>query len=275
MTTLQFPHQPAPVIRPAKMLPPVTLAPAVSLARLIRVELRKFTDTRASRWLLGLMGVATVMIAAICAGYLDSINKMLDTSSWAASNAFISLPIGLLLPVVAILVFTQEWTQRTSLTTFTLEPRRGRVLLAKATVVLLVGVLGWLLILAATAVTAAIGGAVHDLTIDWSLHHLPVTNLLITTLLGMAMGSAFALALKNTPAAIVLYFVLPSVFTMASIAPGMAGTILRWLDSGMNWSRFFTPMSGTDWAKAAVCFSVWILIPATIGVIRNLRSEAK
>ena len=39
--------------------------------------------------------------------------------------------ITLLLPIVGILLVTSEWSQRTAQVTFTLVPRRGRVLAAK------------------------------------------------------------------------------------------------------------------------------------------------
>ena len=40
-------------------------------------------------------------------------------------------PQGFLLPVMGILLVTQEWTQRTGMVTFTLEPHRGKVIAAK------------------------------------------------------------------------------------------------------------------------------------------------
>ena len=39
--------------------------------------------------------------------------------------------LGYFLPVLLILMVTSEWSQRTGLTTFTLEPHRGRVVGAK------------------------------------------------------------------------------------------------------------------------------------------------
>ena len=45
----------------------------------------------------------------------------------------------MLLPILGIMAATAEWTQRTGLVTFTLEPRRGRVVLAKALAALVLG----------------------------------------------------------------------------------------------------------------------------------------
>ena len=46
--------------------------------------------------------------------------------------AAIGFPMSVILPMVAILSVTSEWTQRSGLTTFTLVPHRGRVIAAKA-----------------------------------------------------------------------------------------------------------------------------------------------
>ena len=62
----------------------------------------------------------------------------------------IGVPMTILLPVVAILSVTGEWSQRAGLTTFTLVPHRGRVIRAKLVVTLAIGV-------ASMAVALAIG----------------------------------------------------------------------------------------------------------------------
>ncbi len=264
----------APAIRPARMLPTVTLAPRVSLGRLIQVELRKLTDTRASRWLLGLVAIGAVGAAVVCALYLPTLNRALGDQKWTNPLSFIALP-AMLLPVVAILVFTQEWSQRTCLTTFTLEPRRGLVLAAKGIVVMALGVAGWAAMLALTAASSAIGGALGSLSTDWSMHHWPVTALLVNQLLMMANAGALALLLMNSPAAIALFFVLPNLISAVTIAPGAVGKAASWINFSAAWDKLFTPMSSTDWAKAGLCFVLWIIIPVVIGLIRNLRAEAK
>ena len=48
-------------------------------------------------------------------------------------------PQKILLPVLGILAITSEWSQRTGLVTFTLAPNRGRVLLAKVTATVILG----------------------------------------------------------------------------------------------------------------------------------------
>src|SRR3712207_8360666 len=50
----------------------------------------------------------------------------------------IGVPMTVILPIIAVLSVTSEWSQRSGLATFTLVPHRGRVLLAKAMAVVLV-----------------------------------------------------------------------------------------------------------------------------------------
>ncbi len=83
------------------------------------------TDTKAGLWLLIVIGAVTVIInAAFLIWGPDDLtfNDFLQ---------FSGMPQGILLPVLAVLLVTQEWGQRTGLVTFSLVPHRGRVLVAK------------------------------------------------------------------------------------------------------------------------------------------------
>ena len=70
--------------------------------------------------------------------------------AWAPREQFtysqfmlaIGMPMTVILPIIAALSVTAEWSQRTGLATFTLVPHRGRVLLAKAVASVLVAVRG-------------------------------------------------------------------------------------------------------------------------------------
>jgi ABC-type transport system involved in multi-copper enzyme maturation permease subunit len=106
----------------------------IPFGRLMRVELRKAFDTRAGRWLIGVTAglalVADLLIAIIVAAQ----DEALAYGDLVAGAAF---TCSVLLPVVGIMLVTSEWSQRTAMTTFALEPRRMRVVSAK----LLAGVL--------------------------------------------------------------------------------------------------------------------------------------
>ena len=115
--------------------PSSTLGP-IPFPRLVRVEWAKATDTRAARWLLALVALSTaaMMLAPVLAP--TSFDQ-----TYASYLGVAALALAILLPVVAILMLTGEWSQRTAFTTFTQEPRRIRVVNAKlaASMVLEIG----------------------------------------------------------------------------------------------------------------------------------------
>ena len=110
-------------------------AARVPLARLVRVELRKSFDTRSGRWLLSGLGLAALLTTG-------AIIAWAPTSQLAYSEftLAIGVPMTIILPIIAVLSVTSEWSQRSGLATFTLAPHRGRVLLAKAVAAVLVTV---------------------------------------------------------------------------------------------------------------------------------------
>jgi ABC-type transport system involved in multi-copper enzyme maturation permease subunit len=120
----------------------------IPFSRLVRAELRKLTDTRASRLLLIGMAVATPIIIAV----LLFVAAPRDLNY----TRFVDLaqtPQKFVLPALAILAVTSEWSQRTGLITFTLVPGRGRVLRAKAAAALGLG----LALIAIAFAVAAVG----------------------------------------------------------------------------------------------------------------------
>jgi hypothetical protein len=103
----------------------------IPFSRLVRAELRKLTDTRASRWLLLAIAAATPVVIAV----MLAVAAPRDLT-YAKLVDFTATPQKLLLPALGILAMTSEWSQRTGLVTFTLVPSRRRVLLAKGTATL-------------------------------------------------------------------------------------------------------------------------------------------
>ncbi len=102
--------------------------PGIPFSRLVRVELRKLVDTRAGFWLTASIGViaAIIMVAMLIANRSTPENLNLGEFF-----GLMNIPTAIILPILAILLVTGEWSQRTALTTFTLEPRRERVIGAK------------------------------------------------------------------------------------------------------------------------------------------------
>lgn len=243
---------------------------AVGLARLVRVEWRKQVDTRAGFWLLTSIGlvVAAVMVILL---FVQGGNH-----AYAAYFSATATPLGILVPIVGILAATAEWSQRTGLTTFALEPRRGRVVLAKTLASLVTAAL-------AMVVSLALGALVHGLAIgfrgahaDWTLSWSLVGGMALLIAVGLLQGVGFGLALLNTPAAIVAYLVLPTVWSILGTLVDWLHDAAQWLDMGSTTQPLLEgSMSGQQWGQLGTSVAVWVALPLTVGVWRVLPSELK
>ena len=91
----------------------------IPLSRLIRVEMRKLVDTRAGFWLIASIGLITL---AVMIGLLAGNRNKPENLSFGEIFGLMNIPTAIILPVMAILLVTGEWSQRTALTTFAMEP---------------------------------------------------------------------------------------------------------------------------------------------------------
>ena len=124
----------------------------VPLTRIIAVEIRKMLDTRSGFWLIAI----TAVLAAT--GVIIWVpDSELTYSTFATAIRF---PVIVILPLIAILAVTSEWSQRTGLTTFALVPHRGRVVTAKAASAVLVAIAAMALTFAVGAVGNLLGAAI-------------------------------------------------------------------------------------------------------------------
>ena len=135
-----------PVVRPR------AVTPRIPLARLTRVELRKMFDTRSGFWLM-----ASLLITALLATAGVILWAPDSDLTYTTFVSAIRFPMAVILPLIAILSITSEWSQRSGLTTFTLVPHRSRVIGAKAISSVAVGVVATLLALAIGALAAPAG----------------------------------------------------------------------------------------------------------------------
>ena len=187
--------------------PPASDIARVPFARLVRVELRKMYDTRAGRWLLIAIGLATLAGVALFLFFAPP-----DELTYNNFVGVTATPQAFLLPVLGILVVTSEWSQRTGLVSFTLEPVRGRILWAKVGAVVILGVVAVALLLGLAALGNALAVSTQGGSGDWSFGAEGLRDVTILQLTGILSGLAFGMILLNSAAAIVLSFVLPTAF---------------------------------------------------------------
>ncbi|MGH3412611.1 MAG: hypothetical protein ACRDPH_05995 [Marmoricola sp.] len=240
----------------------------IPMRRLVGVEMRKMADTRAGRWLLIAIAVIAVLVTA---GFF--IWGKPSEQTFLSLMGYGGIPLGVLLPVLGILLVTQEWGQRTALVSFTQVPHRGRVLVAKVAAALLFALAAMVIIGIVAAVLAPLGGAAHpfhDVSVGLLL------RLLLGIELGVVWGLAFGGALLSSAFAIVLYFLVPTIISIVSNIWTAVADKMIWIDLNTSSSHLYTDhVSGKDWAHMGTGFLVWIAIPAGIGIWRVLRSEVK
>jgi ABC-2 type transport system permease protein len=242
-----------------------TSAPGqIPFARLVRVEWAKATDTLAARWLLALVALSTAGMMLV-----PLISPTTVHQTYASYLRAASLGLNILLPVVAILLFTGEWSQRSVMTTFTQEPRRIRVLNAKLVVSLMLGGGGAIFGAAITAVGLGLASA-SGRSLEPNLSVGAITGYLLYVLLNVLAAVALGALLQSSAAAIAASFALPATFA----ALGRASTLVsNWIDMSGPWNWVLK----NDWAghvpQILVSIVFWVAVPLAAGVVRTIRRD--
>ena len=193
--------------------------------------------------------------------------------SWISTASTVGGVFGTFLGLLSVLTLTGKWSQRTAMTTFALEPRRGRVLAAKGAVL---GLATTLLIAVALASGAAVvaGLRAGGLTASWDLPASQLGGLAAMTFFNIATGAAFGLLLLHSAAGLVAFLAVPMLWglvdsvamvwePLSQVAPWLVpisstlalqnGTIAG--SSGGNWPS--PPCCGSHcrqpWGRGAGC----------------------
>ena len=251
---------------PVQSAPPAQFAP-VPFTALLRAEGRKATSTRAARWLLAAIAVITIGGLAIPLTFPDQV-----TQSWASYLTWAGLGLSRLLPIVLMLAMTAEWSQRTALTTFTQEPRRGRVLAAKIVTGLGISLVGAAYALGVTelVITVARAAGRHIASgLSWS----QLVGFVVFVLLTSAIGIAFGALLHNTAVAIVTYVALAGAFSLLMIPALQAAG--DWLNTGQTYSWLLDGRWAGHAGQIATSTLLSVVLPLAAGIVRTQRREVR
>ena len=247
----------------------------IPTGRLLAVELRKMFDTRSGFWLLASIGIVSLLATAAVIAFAPEDSQTFDTYATA-----IGFPIAVILPMIAILSVTSEWSQRSGLTTFTLVPNRGRVIAAKAACAVGIGVVSMFVALAIGALGNVVGTAISGAPTVWGLTATQFGYIVLANVLGMMVGFMLGVVMRSSAAAIVGYFVysmlLPTVFGMLAAFQEWFRDLQPWVDFNFAQTRLFDEsMTGEYWAQLGVSSLIWLVLPLTIGLLMLRRSEVK
>jgi ABC-2 type transport system permease protein len=209
--------------------------------------------------------------------------------AWAPESEFsygqftlaTGFPMSVILPIIAVLSITGEWSQRSGLATFTLVPRRGRVLLGKAIGAAIVAAAATVVTFAVGAIGNVVGSALAGTPAVWDLDTADVGRFTLGTLLMVFVGFGIGALVRNSPGAIVAYMIY------AFVAPGLLAFLAfnqAWFRDARPWVDFKHDqdallqggsLTGEQWAQLAVTSVVWVVLPPSVAVVRLLRTEVK
>ncbi|MEO9325035.1 ABC transporter permease [Nocardioides sp. C4-1] len=251
-----------------------TFAP-IPFSRIVSVELRKMFDTRSGFWLMSSIGILAVLATAAVVLFASDDDLTYDTFA-----AAIGIPMAVLLPVVAVLSVTSEWSQRTGLTTFTFVPGRGRVIGAKLVCSIGIGVVSMLLAAGVGALGNVVGSAIAGVDTVWNVSAADLGSIMLGNVLGLLIGFMLGIVLRSSAAAIVGYFVYG--FVLVGITSALAAAqewfadLQPWVDFNYAQGNLFAGAPSLEqWAQLGVTGFVWLVVPLAIGLRLVMRSEVK
>ena len=166
----------------------------IPLSRIVRVELRKMFDTRSGFWLL-----ASIVIAGLLATVATIAFAPDDQLTYYTFAKAIGFPMTVVLPIIAILAITGEWSQRTGLTTFTLVPHRSRVIRAKTISSVSVAVASMLFAFVLGAVGNVVGSAIAGTPQVWDMSVAEGVNIVLGNLLCLLTGTMLGMLIRSSP----------------------------------------------------------------------------
>jgi ABC-type transport system involved in multi-copper enzyme maturation permease subunit len=247
----------------------------VPLRRVAAVELRKMFDTRSGFWLMASIVMAEIIATGAVILFADDRDL-----NYATFGAAIGYPMAVILPLIALLSVTSEWSQRSGLTTFTLVPQRSRVILAKAGCAVGVGVASMLVAFAVGALGNIVGSTVRGITPVWDVSFADAALIVLANVLGLLTGFMLGVVIRNSAGAITAYFAYSFVLTTLSGLLAQSqhwwANLRPWVDVNFAQAALFDgPLTGEQWANVGVTGLIWLVIPLAIGLRIVLQSEIK
>jgi ABC-2 type transport system permease protein len=247
----------------------------IPLGRVVRVELRKMFNTRSGFWLIA--SIAITSLIATIATIFFAPDKDITYYNFAKAVGF---PITVILPMVALLSITSEWSQRSGLTTFTYVPNRGRVVWAKTLSSVAVAVASMVFAFAVGAVGNVVGSSIAGTSTVWDLSVGHALTIVLGNLTCLLTGTMIGMLLRSSAGGLVTYFVLtlllPNLSSLLATSQDWFRHLQPWVDLNFAQTYLFEGMhTGAEWAHITTAVALWIVVPGFFGLRRVMRSEVK
>lgn len=250
---------------------------AVPLTRITAVELRKMFDTRSGFWLIASIAISAVLATA--GVILFAPDDQLTYSTFATAIRF---PVVIILPLIAILAVTSEWSQRTGLTTFTLIPHRSRIIAAKAISSVTIAIAAMALTFAVGALGNLLSAAVTGTTLVWDVTITQCLYYVLGMILSLLVGFMLGVLIRASIGAVVAYFIytflVPTVLGLLATSQQWFHDLQPWVDIQFAQAGLYSfdkSLTGEQWANIGVTGLVWLVIPLLVGIRLVMRAEVK
>jgi ABC-type transport system involved in multi-copper enzyme maturation permease subunit len=247
--------------------------PGIPLSRIVTTELRKVLDTRSGSWLMASVGILALLATASVMLFAPD-----DELTYNAFITAIDVPMTLVLPVIAILSVTSEWSQRSGLTTFTLVPDRGRVIAAKAIACVGVAIASMPVAFGIGALGNLVHGAIAGVGPVWDLTTTNLLTIVLANVLSLLIGFMLGVVIRGSAGAIAAYFIFQ--FLLPALALPLAAS-QRWFRELQPWvdfdyaqrPLFDGALTAHQWANLGVTAVIWFAIPLAVGLRLVTRAE--
>jgi ABC-2 type transport system permease protein len=256
---------------------PVAGIHRVPLARITKVELRKMLDTRSGFWLIASIGITAVLATGGVILFADG-----DELTYSTFATAIRFPVVIILPLIAILAVTSEWTQRTGLTTFTLVPHRQRVITAKAISSVIIAIAAMALTFAVGALGNLVGAAVKGRPPVWDVSATQCLYYVLGMVMSLLVGFMLGVLIRASTGALVAYFVytflVPTALGLLADNQQWFKDIQAWVDMQFAQSGLFifqTSLTAQQWAQIVASALIWLVAPLLVGLRLAVRAEVK
>ena len=271
MTTLD--STPAPVATTTTAS--VTTHRPIPMSRIVSTELRKMFDTRSGFWLMASIAILAVLATAGVIAFASDAGM-----TYQAFATAVGYPMTVVLPVIAVLSVTSEWSQRSGLTTFTLVPHRGRIIAAKSIACIGVAVAAIPLAFAVGALGNAIGASIAGIEPVWDLTATNMATIVLANVLGLLVGFMLGVLIRSSAGAIVGYFtysfVLPVLTVVLARSQAWFSDLQPWIDFKFAQGTLIDgTLTTQQWEHLGVTSIIWLLIPLCVGLAIVVKAEVK
>jgi ABC-2 type transport system permease protein len=245
----------------------------IPLSRVVRVELRKMFNTRSGFWLIASIGITGLIATIATIAFAPD-----DDLTYYTFTKAIGFPITVILPMVALLSITSEWSQRSGLTTFTYVPSRARVVWAKTLSSVVVAIASMVFAFAVGAVGNVVGSTIAGTSTVWDVSMGHALTIVLGNLTCLLTGTMIGMLLRSSAGGLVTYFVVtllvPNLSSLLADSADWFKHLQPWVDLNYAQTFLFEGMqTGAEWAHVVTTVALWIVLPGILGLRLVMRSE--